>query len=186
MKKVLYGLILAALMIGGVQANQNIRQNPDGTADWMSTNNQPNPAGAAYIQLVIGLANLNGATHFVVSPISDGKIVDARISRQGTALSGGRQLITFKVGNNATPMQLRSRELTGAALSLLNTNISDASINIGVSGNVTTYAITSPGAVTRGELINNTVERGSFITIFVTGANTVATTGHLILTIQPK
>lgn len=186
MKKLLYG-VLGALAIAGVaQAAQNLRQNNDGTADWMSTNNGANPVGAAYIQLVIGLGVSTGSTSFLISPVTDAKIVDAIITRQGGPLAGGRVLINFKVGNNVTPMQLRTRELTGAALALWNTNVSDAVINLSTSSNVTTFSITRPGTVTRGELINNVVERGQFLTVFATGSNTFPTTGHLIITIAPK
>ena len=186
MKRLLYGVLGVLAIVGIAQAAQNLRQNQDGTADWMSTNSQPNPVGAAHLTLVIGLNTVNGATHYLISPLTDAKIVDARLTRQGTPLSGGRAVVTFMVQGNATPMQLRTRELTGAALALWNTNISDARINVGVQTNVTTFAITPTSSVTRGELINNVVERGKFFTVFITGANTVATTGYLIITIQPK
>ena len=185
MKRLLYGVLGVLAIVGIAQAAQNLRQNRDGTADWMSTNSQDNAVGAAHIQLVIGLAIMNGATHYVISPLTDAKIVNAHLTRQGTALAG-REIIAFQVQGITAPVQLRTRELTGAALALWNTNISDASINVGVSSNVTTYSITQVGTVTRGELINNVVERGKYITVYITGSNSTNTTGHLIITIAPK
>ena len=172
--------------MGAVQAAQNLRQNSDGTADWISTKNQANVVGAAHIQLIVGLNVFNGMTHYVISPLTDAKIVDAYLTRQGTMLSGGRAVVSFQVQGITAPVQLRSRELTGTALTLWNTNTTDATINVGVSSNVTTYSLTPITSVTSGELINNFVERGKFITVFITGANTIATTGHLIITIAPK
>src|SRR3990167_9065872 len=159
MKRLLYGVLGVLAIVGIAQAAQNLRQNPDGTADWVATTGGANPVGAAHINLVIGLAIMNGATHYVISPLTDAKIVNAHLTRQGTALAG-REIITFQVQGITAPVQLRTRELTGAALALWNTNISDASINVGVQTNVTTFAITPTSSVTRGELINNVVERG--------------------------
>lgn len=185
MKKVLYALVLAVLAIAGpTQAGQNLVQNPDGTASWATTRGETNPH-AVHLQLVIGLNALNGATHYVVSPITDAKIIDARLARQGTALSGPVH-VRFYAGTALTPMQLQGT-ITAANLGHQYTStISDALINVGVSGNVTTYAITPTGGITNGAYRNNTVERGSFISVFVTGTNTTASTGFLIITIAPK
>lgn len=180
MKKVLYGLLAVLAVVGVVQAAQNLRQNPDGTADLISSNFQANPYGAAHVQLVISLNAVNGSTHFVVSPLTDAKIVDAHIARQ-SPLSGGRALIAFQVQGITAPVQLQSTLGTTTTVAL-----TDATINVGVATNVTTYSLTAVSAVTNGRLVNNVVERGKFLTVFVTGANTIATTGHLIITIAPK
>ena len=185
MRKLLYGVLLAVLAIAGpTQANQNLVQNPDGTASWATSRGELNPH-AVHLQLVIGLNATNGTTHYVVSPLTDAKIIDARLARQGTALSGPMYVRLF-AGTALTPMQLQGT-ITAANLGhQYTTTISDALINVGVSGNVTTYAITPTSGVTNGAFRNNSVERGSFISVFVTGTNTTATTGFLIITIAPK
>jgi hypothetical protein len=185
MKKLLYGVLLAVLAIAGpTQANQNLVQNPDGTASWSSSRGELNPQ-AVHLQLVIGLNATNGSTHYVVSPVSDAKIIDARLARQGTALNGPMYVKLF-AGQAITPMRLQGT-ITAANLPVVfTTTVSDSLINVGVSSNVTTYAITAPGGITNGQFINNTVARGDFISVFVTGTNTINSTGFLIITIAPK
>lgn len=181
MKKVLVGLILTALaVVGGVQAAQNLRQNPDGTADWVSSDPRSvSPVGAVHLQLFIAdtIAGATSTTYQLISPISNAKIVDVRVSKRGTG--GGTAVVTVTVDRGAPPSLTTAMRITSTH------GTSNAVINIGAAANASNYAITQASTLPSGRFLNNAVQRGDIIEVNVAGGTTSAT-AYLILTIQPK
>lgn len=182
MRRLLYGLLAAVIVVGSAMAAQSIRQNTDGTASWNSSRGYANPLGAAYLQVLI--PNLSVASTFVlVSPISDAKITDARVVRTGSPPSAGRALITISTActsgcgvANSSPIRIRSTHGTTVAV-----------INVGVSATTTAYSISAANVVSGGVYENHDrVEAGGLIFVNTDGGSTGAMSAHVIITVQPK
>ncbi len=183
MKKVLYGLILAALAIAGVaQANQVLRQNPDGTADWVGSDSRnTSPVGAAFLQLYLTsqLGTVASTTYQLVSPISNAVIKDVRVNKQGAG--GGTATYTITVNNglssNTLMTPMSQMGTTGGPTYAL--------ILVGSSATTSNYALTPISTITGGRFLNNSVQQGDLILVNVAGATT-ASTQMLIITVVPK
>lgn len=187
MRKVLWGLLAVALLaVGAVQAAQNLRQNEDGTADWIgSDGSSASPVGAVHLQMLIPNIVAN-VTFYTVSPVSNAKIVDARLTRTGTMGATNRTIINFFAGLNATPVSIDSRPGTSA-----NRNTSDMIINVSNNNNVTTFAVTAASVLTDRRLLHNSVSLGDVIRVEIRGQDqgqvgATHASGHLIIVIQPK
>ena len=178
MKKVLYGLLLAALVIGVGQAAQNLRQNSDGTADWVGSKFDATPLG---VQLPLFIANtIAGATsttYQLISPITNALIKDVIVTKQGAG--GGTAVVTITVNPGTAPSLTTPMRITSSH------GTSHAVINIGAAANVSNYAITQPNTLPNGSFLNNAVQKGDVILVNVAGGTTAAT-AYLILSLQPR
>ena len=97
MKRYIIGLFALLLIATAAQAGMNLRQNRDGTADWLNSSRNASSVGAVYLTTLI--ADISTAsTSMVVSPITDAIIENVQIVLYGQPTVGNAE-IKITVGN---------------------------------------------------------------------------------------
>ena len=142
MKRILLSLFAVLVFSAPAFAGWNIKQNDDGTAQWIDDVGVTHPIGSVYLNLLIENVS-TAATYYVTSPITDAKItrVDAVILGQITGAAA-----VLQVQANGTFTTLSQLSLTSE----------------GATGTVYTLSPTA----------TNTLEQGQTINIYTTGAST--------------
>ncbi len=197
MKRLLLSLLALVLTVGVVYAGMNVRQNSDGTADWIDTRGNASPLGAVNVEARIADVS-SASTSWVISPITNVVIEDVQLVMQG-ALSTADARITITVFNTVSPIYtpLRLSVATTASPAYL----LPASFVIpkgAVTGSIysispvilrETTGVTILSGATIAVLNSATriyIHKGTAIAIATDGASTLVAPALVIITLRPK
>lgn len=99
MRKLL--LFLTALLVAfPAYAGWNIKQNDDGTAEWVNSRGDTSAVGVVYITTILEDVS-TASTTFLVSPITAARIVDVRSVLAG-AITGANSNIDIAINTDGT------------------------------------------------------------------------------------
>ncbi len=169
MRKILMGLFILLLSSTWATAGMNLRQNDDGSTDWVDASGNAFNVGTGYLTVRISDVS-TAASEMVVVPFANGKVtrIDSVINGQVT-------------GSNATFNFYTASGLTSANPGPATTNeISNGSAPLTIAAEDATGTTDSFTPTTQ-----NAVGQGWPIHIRINGESTNAVSATLVFTIEP-
>ena len=185
MKKFLNGFLALAIfslsivaLSGNVEAGWNLRQNDDGTTDWVREDSEGSldsvPIGGIHLNLL--LENISSAsTAMIISPITDAKIsiIKSVIFSQ---ITGSDAVLTFLIATGITDGGTAAlTEVTNGTGRMTITACVNSTCSEG-GATIDSFTPTS----------RNTLESGSVIVVNTSGASTNDVDAVLTITVVPR
>lgn len=181
MKRLLLALMVA-LFAYPATAAMNLRQNPDGTADWVGARDDTHLSGP--VGNCVGAARMGGdvelsklITYRLVSPITNAVIRDVQVALPFVFGSGQTARVTVYAGSQTTwPLGFLS------GTTVVHGNIFVHGRGPGVTFNISRPTDLGPTA----SFISHTVMRGDPISIQSNGGATTRISAHVLVTLCPR
>jgi hypothetical protein len=177
MNRLFKALVLLCLSVGVAYAGWNIRQNDDGTTDWVRDSSTfkgevEETIGSHHLTVQVADVSSSATTGFVVIPITD-----ARISRiqavLGTTITSASSTLTFSLIRAGTAI---SGEVTNAVSRLVL-----GSEGNGAAGFTHTFTPTANNSTTTSLRI----QRGDVLKIATDGGSSTTSIGYFTITVEP-
>lgn len=161
MKKLLAAIFCTLLFVSAAEASWNVRQNDDGTAEWVQSDGDTHPIGSVYLNIQVTSVN-DEATWVVVSPITDAYIDSIRAVLPDYV--GGTATLKFYTSDTTTP-------------TLVGSQVTDASVGTLVLDTANEVKTFTPTA-------NRTLQQGQIIYIHNDGSSTSSAGAGITITIK--
>ena len=189
MKKYLFALVALFLVAGIANAGMNLRQNRDGTADWVNSHSAASGVGAVYLTTLIPDVS-TASTSMVVSPITDAFIDDVRLVLYGKLSSANAEILITVANPTTAPRRVSLRSPANTTLLLSATFHIPSTAVTGQSFSVSTiFMIETTGFSHEKTGANATrifIEKGTVIYIATDGASTLVAPALVVITLRPR
>ena len=195
MKRYLYGLFALLLTATVVQAGMNLRQNADGTADWVNTHQAASSVGAVYLSALIADISTASTTHFV-SPITDAVIEDVQLVMYGQVTTANAEILVTVQGPNILLAGVTNVKMVSVRSPLTSTILLPATFIIPSLNTTGAVFSVSPIFMVRTTGFSNerccnnatriSIEKGTVINVATDGASTGVIGALVIITLRPR
>lgn len=178
LKRFLIAAGLACLVAFEASATVNIRQNGDGTADWVGSSDAVrfgNCVGGANVQIPVQLNQRT--TGYGVSPVSNA-VIRGVYGVTPTATTGNAAVLRVYANQTTTPVRFISSTTSLATHATLQFLVASAG---------TVARISRAAEVSGASLVtNNTLEEGHYIAVGSDGGATGLATANVIVQVCPR